>query len=452
MTSARTRARIGTSIAACVLAWLFVEQLTVIASIGNGLSHTADPYSEANAIRAAQHYAEKGFFVDAGLPHIVYGKRFPHNGWVVDLRRYPLPSGVYTRYPPIPDLLCGVFESLIGFEHLWAWRLIPMTFGLLATLSVFLLLRRVICPLTAGVMTLLLSSVPMATSHMHGLHMEGYAHSLLLTHLALLTRIVLSAETVSRRVFGAAFGLALLQGGLSFEYAFVVTGAAIPLYIVAGRTDQRVSIRNAIRLVALCGAGFAAAHVLHFLQVVSFYGSAPTAIQDYTERAVIRAVGFHAESYAMQAVHASMTYARLLWCNSVLPPLPNTPHFGPLLPLLSLVALLPLMPLVALLTPRAAIGGSTETEQRRRRALSLLPRGGALAMLFAYGLGWMWLFIMPSHATIHTHIVPRIFFLAYYVVALDVVLRLFRGTAGRSAAPLGPATRPTSASSGGGSG
>src|SRR5262249_54024433 len=147
----------------------------------------ADSFSEANAIRAAQHYAEYGFTIDAGLPHILYGDRFPKYGWkaVSD----PLPYGVYTRYPPLADLICGLLEKTIGFQHLWLWRFVPVSLGLIATFYVFFGLRQVLGSVPSAVMTLLLSIVPMATSHMHGLYFEGYAHAAFLAELVLITRI-----------------------------------------------------------------------------------------------------------------------------------------------------------------------------------------------------------------------------------------------------------------------
>jgi hypothetical protein len=40
----------------------------------------------------------------------------------------------------------------------------------------------------------------------------------------------------------------------------------------------------------------------------------------------------------------------------------------------------------------------------------------------SYAIGAIWLLVMPSHARIHTHIVPRIFFLSYFVVIFVVVM------------------------------
>lgn len=53
----------------------------------------------------------------------------------------------------------------------------------------------------------------------------------------------------------------------------------------------------------------------------------------------------------------------------------------------------------------------------------------AVFLLLAYGIGAVWLVAMPSYCIIHSHVVPRMFFLPYYVAVLAVALWLF-GTDG----------------------
>jgi len=417
-TRERDRARIGAAITACVLLWLLVQQLSVIAAIGNGLSPTADPYDEADAIRAAQHYVEKGFFVDAGLPHIVYGPRFPSDGWVIDLDQ-PLASGVYTRYPPLPELLCGLYEKVFGFEHLWAWRLVPLLVGLGAILFAFLALRSVLDPVVAGAMTLLLSSVPMITSHMHGLSFHGYAQALLLTQLAVLTRLLFSDQPPAAAAVGGIAGLTFVQGWLSFDHAFVVILAVLPLALLARDAGHEVKVRSVVLLLGVSGAGFATASIMHFAQVAWFYGSPSLALKDFVDRAVYRSLGEQGGSHITNVVRTSMVYTRLLWFapNAINPLLKNTSAFGPLLPLLSLVVLV----------PRLADGlvSSKSTPAGGLRSLVKSRGAAVLAMLLSYGIAWLWILVMPQHAGIHLHFVPHVFFLSYFIVVLDLMLRAF---------------------------
>ena len=416
-TASKTRSGAGEIIAGCTILWLLITQVLAIHGLDNRLSPhgspTADPFSEANAIRAAQHYADYGFTVDAGLPHIVYGDRFPGAGWVTDPLD-PLPSGVYTRYPPLPDLICGVLEKIIGFEHLWAWRIVPVFFGLMATAYAFLGLRQVLGPVPSGVMTILLSLVPMATSHMHGLHFEGYAQAAFLSELVLITRIFFSNDPPSKASQLGVFALGFLQGWLSFEYAFVVAGAAVPLALIAGANDHRIGASLTMRVVVLSVAGFTTAHLLHFLQVVDFYGSVSMALQDYSGRALYRIHGDNRSPeanypYWTQVVSNFHVYAELLWF--------SFDHFGPLLPLMSIAGGLQR-------NPRERISVS---DGLIKRSFSLISdRKALVAVVTSYAISAVWLVIMPSHARMHLHITPRIFFLSYFTAVLCVCSMLAR--------------------------
>jgi hypothetical protein len=404
---------LGTAIAVAVIVWLLLTQLFEIYHIRNGLSPTADPYSEANVIRAAEHYAKYGFLVDAGLAHIVYGDRFRNSGWTQDLYRFPLPSGVYTRYPPLPEIIAGMLEKIVGYR-VWVWRLVPVLLGLAATVYAFAALRRVLDSLAASGMIILLSIVPMVTSHMHGLHFEGYGHAAFLCELALLVRILFLDERPSRGAYMALFGLGFLQGWLSFEYVFVVSAAVVPLALVARAHGARVELRTVLLLLAVSGGGFVAAHLLHFLQVATFYGSISTALQDFSGRAMYRFAGEAQAPYLVQVAVNLVKYAVVIWFS------PNNQHFGALLFIVTLLVILREM-----MSARGASGLRTGT----RRGLAMLSdKRVVLPMVVSYAIAAIWLFVMPSHANIHTHIVPRVFFLPYFVVVLIFTLSVFQRT------------------------
>jgi hypothetical protein len=407
----RAAARLGTAIAVAVIAWLLLTQMFDIHRIGNGLSPTADPYSEANVIRAAEHYATYGFLVDSGLSHIVYGNRFRESGWTQDLYRYPLPSGVYTRYPPLPEIIAGTMEKIVGYRP-WLWRLVPVALGLAATVYAFVALGRVLGTLAAGSMVLLLSIVPMVASHMHGLHFQGYGHAAFLCELALLVRMLFLDRPPSRGEYAALFGLGFVQGWLSFEYLFVVSAAVVPLALVARTHGARVERRTVLVVLAVTGGGFVAAHVAHFLQVATFYGSAAAALQDFSGRAAYRFAGEAQPPYFVQVALNLVKYAVVIWFS------PDNHHFGALLFLVTVLVILQRM------TSDTWEGG------RRNGALSLLTmlseKQVVLPLVLSYGIAALWLFVMPSHASIHTHIVPRVFFLPYFVAVLIFTLSVFQ--------------------------
>ncbi len=401
---------VGGMIALIALVWLIITQVVAIATVGNGLSLTADPYSEADLVRSAEHYAKYGFLADAGLPHITYGNRFPSEGWVLDLKRFPLNNGVYTRYPPLPNWIGGVFEVTIGFQHLWLWRVVPITCGLLALAYAFFSLREVLNSLTSSLVLLFVAIVPMTATHLHGLHYEGYAQALFVMELALVTRCFFSDERFSARMLAGVSVIAFLQGCFSFEYLFVAAGAAIPLMLLAKAHGRRPEKRVVALIVIASTASYAVAHLLHFWQVAHFYGSFSAALQDFTARARYRFGGADDIPYTANVIRVLFVYGRLLlfW--------PINQHFGPLLTLLTGATCI-----------RWRLGGI----DARHSAFALrgITQAGAagrarLALIVSYGLAAIWLFAMPAHSLAHLHIIPRIFFLPYFVASLDVALQL----------------------------
>ena len=82
----------------------------------------------SDVVRSAEHYARYGFPADVGLPHTSYGNRFPNDGWLSQ-SIYISHLEVYTHYPPLPNWIAGLLEVTIGFQHLWLWRIVPITCG-----------------------------------------------------------------------------------------------------------------------------------------------------------------------------------------------------------------------------------------------------------------------------------------------------------------------------------
>lgn len=384
----------GDKLALLALIWLVAVQVSAVAFIGNGLSPTADPYSEADMVRSAQHYADYGFLADAGLPHIIYGNRFPDQGWVRDKDRFPLRQGVYTRYPPLPNLIGGLLEVTVGFQHLWLWRVVPISCGILALIYAYFTLRPVLGAMTASMALLFTAMAPMTSTHMHALHYEGYAQALFVAELALLARHLFSGEAITVRTLAALCINVFLQGCFSFEYAFIAAGAAIPLAGLARAYGRRVRSQTVVTIVILSAASFAIAHLLHFWQVTHFYGSMAAAWNDFSSRAAFRFSGADHVPYLSNVLAALLVYARILWLS------PESPHFGPLLALVSVAVL-------------------TGWGQRASRM-----KGVAGALKISYVLSAIWLFVMPSHSLIHVHIIPRLFFLAYFVASFDLALRI----------------------------
>jgi hypothetical protein len=394
-----------------VLVWLAATQIAEIRLLQNGLSRTADPFSEADAMRSSEYYVTHGFASNAGLPNVTYGARFPGAGSVLD----PLTGlyhGVYTHYPPLPNLLCGLFEITIGYAHVWAWRLVPVALALLATAFLFFSLERAFGGAVAGTASVLFAFTPMTVTYMHGLHFQGYAHALMLAELALLTTVAFEQERASAAQLAALAAIGFVQGWLSFEYVFVVTGAAVPVMLVARQRGRTVRASLVLSLVVAAGAGFAAANVLHLLQVARFHGTLAAAIRDFTNAGAQRIAGNGRASYPVHVLRVVGFYVKMLAIG------PNNRDFGGLLPAVTAGLLL--------------VAGTWRAAD-------------VTGMFAAYGLAFLWVVAMPNHAEDHTHFVPRIFFLAYYTAALACALRAGDWVTLRARSGTSPARGSTSA-------
>jgi hypothetical protein len=399
-----------------VIAWLVVLQVVELRHIGNGLSLTADPYSEANAFRAAEHYATKGFLVDTGLPHIVYGTQFPHEGWVIDLWRWPLPQGVYTRYPPLPDLVCGVFERFIGREYRVLWRVLPIALGLLALVFVYTRFRNPIGTLPAAGVVALLGVTPLTTTYLHGLHFQGYAHALAIVQMAVTASILLGARHPTVGEKAALGGLGLLQGWLSFEYLLLVSFMALPLYFVARAAGGRQDRQSVVWLVGLPAAGFLAAHALHLLQVAVFYGSLNDALQDYGGRMRFRLTDIYGAPHPYFWVLSTTGAAYLILLFTGDPA--GEAHFGVLLPILVLAAAGIYLVLSVYRLRMESVADEPSRGPPRNGGGRVRPAHALAAIGSAFVIAGGWLVIMPAHAISHVHVVPRVFILPYMTCAL----------------------------------
>ncbi len=248
------------------------------------LSPVADPFSEANALRAGEGYAEKGFLSNAGLPDLCYGDQFPGRGaWRVE--DFPLQftmsslkaDCIYTHYPPGPDLLAGLLTKICGLGNLGCFRLFPTAFGILSLAFFAWMIYSAIGPVRSAIMMLAIAVVPMASNMMHGLHYHSYAFSLILIQLGLLLNIFskrIELKTIHLFIF---FLIGFFQGWLSFDHFFIVSLSALPFALLYDRFDGK----RLFLAVSAPAIGFGLAHFLHFLQVYIYYdGSFAAAFDD----------------------------------------------------------------------------------------------------------------------------------------------------------------------------
>jgi hypothetical protein len=382
-------------------ALLALVQLRIIRDVGDGLVSFAvgDPFGEADALRSAEYYTTNGLTSNAGLPNILAGTRYPDAGWKAGLALdrtsadaradyVALTNGVYTRYPPLPNLVLGVLERMFGFRP-QLFRLMPAT-AMVAAFYLFAAALAGTLGAARGALGIALClALPMTMQYGVALHYQGYAHAVLLAYLAL----TLSANVhrwSAARSLSLAFIIGLIQGALSFEYVFLLAAVPLLVHLALGESAWQ----RTLGIAAAAVAGFGLAHAAHLWQVASFHGSLSAAIADLAGRARFRAQADGALAAGGVQSAVVVRYAREFLA-------PESRHFGGIALLVLLGALL-----------RVARGWWLD----RPRALRALG-----AILIALLSAHAWMIVMPQHALTHKHILPRLYFVPF-VIAMIVTL------------------------------
>jgi hypothetical protein len=375
---------------ALVVLVVFGQQLAYVIGLGDSLSPIADPFSEANALRAGEGYVEQGFSRNYGLPMVGYGDQFPETGFGLQ------GTAVYTHYPPGPDLLVGALTKLFGEQRAGRYRSAPLIVGLLSLGAFAGLLTRAFGALAAAGLLAGCALAPMFSNMMHGLHYQGYALGLFLVELGILIRL-LGPRAVDRsaRHFAALWALGFLQGWLSFDYCFLVTLAPLPLAILFRPPG---ALRRTALSILLLGAGFTLAHGLHFAQVAAYLGGVGPALADLLGSAQSRlGEPSWADRLELVGQYATVQASR-------------PEYFSWALPLVTIGSL------ALVILNRGTL---TVFEPARLRFAWHVRRGrSAGALAAAWCISLLWVAVMWEHALDHTHFVPRHYFLFYFVCLL----------------------------------
>ena len=274
-----------------------------------------DPFSEANELREVDGFYAQGFWHDAGLGNVLFGPRFPDEGFAQYVPRNPdgsfasptlherlpglttaeldeafkrqvtTPNGVYTHYPPGPEYVLYLDEAVLGPEPVSRLRLLPIAIGAAATVFFGLSVRRRFGAV-AGWIVIVASLTVVAFSDAHAnLHEYGYALSLLLVEIGVAIGL--------NRLRWPFLLLGFLQGWLSFDQFFLVVLAplAVELSLPVITPGYEIRWRLAVERCFLAGVGFGFAHLLHFVEVWAYYGSLSRAISDMHDSALWRVAG-----------------------------------------------------------------------------------------------------------------------------------------------------------------
>lgn len=368
----------------------------------NALS-PVDPFSEANALREVDGFRAQGLWHDAGLGNVLFGARYPDDGFVTvtgdPLARSVTPGGVYTHYPPGPAYLLLAATALLGPEPVARLRLLPLAVCAAAAVFFGLSVRQRFGPV-AGWLVMLPCGLAVPLHDVStSVHFTGYALALLQVEMAI------AIGCKAQRMLFLALGF--VQGWLSFDYAFLV--ALLPLAVEGAMPcispGHRIRWRLALQRCALASMGFVLAHGLHFAQVWVFHGSLAEAIADIGGAARYRA----GAEEAAGLLHFAEGAWRL-WNSHVMSPnllaMPTLLHptdpyvvrsfrfFG-----LTLGAWWPVVALVLL-------GADVWRWMRGRPARWLLARWCGVGII-GVGVSSMWWLAMQNHAANHEHLLYR---------------------------------------------
>lgn len=263
---------------------LVLKEIIYIQTFRNEVSPIADGYSEANTTRGGVFFFENGVTSFSGLPDILYGDLLLDKGSVPLMKAQgEIPHVAYTHYPPGPEYMAWIGYHIVGKGNFNALRFLPI---LLSVLAGYFFLSVNFGLLGGGIRGLIFSLMlilpPMFSNFMHGLHHQQYSFLLFQTQMAL--AILFCTKEVRKPLYLISFLLlGFFQGYLTFDYAFLASLFIIPFYIYFA-----APFFTLVGIGLASGISFTAAHLLHFYQVVNYYGDVQKALADFTDSAAHR--------------------------------------------------------------------------------------------------------------------------------------------------------------------
>lgn len=403
-----------------------IANIITVRDWGDQLS-PVDPYSEANQIRETHEFLDRGLWVNHGLGNVLYGNLYPKFGFAADAdgrAGHLEPDGVYTHYPPGPEYILYVSMKLLGPTPVSRLRIVPIVVGWLATIYFGLSLARRFGLGASMVVIVACTTLTPFYDAFTDLHLIGYACALLLVEIG----ICFGFNTMI--VPFACLGF--VQGWLSFDYGFLVifTPLAIEVSLPALCPGTTPRLRLALWRVLAAGTGFVAAHLLHFAEVVAYFGTLQAALHDMRSVAANRSGEGSSGALAYLLATARVLY--LYWFGDIVWPLTLVvPRVGPnqrfilqnprALHFLSFS----LGAWWLALTGFLAISGSSFI-QRPAWATDRLLRDWLVTSMCGVLTCSLWLIVMNNHAVVHQHLLFRHMFLAFLLMALFVINRIPR--------------------------
>lgn len=384
---------------------------------GNRLADV-DSYSEADALREVRHFLEDGVLQHYGLGTVYYPGMYPTEGFAhePDVSHFGVsPEGVYTHYPPGPEYLLYAAAKLFGLEPVSRLRLLPITVGRAATLFFGFAVRQRFGAAVGWIAMAACMITPTFTDGFVGLHCQGYAFALLLLEIG--------CAIGTGGTLAAFVPLGFLQGWLTFDYVFLVTVTPLAIELAMPQLDPSYQRRWRLAFIRsiLAGGGFAAAQLLHFLEVCAYLGSFAAALRDLASAASYRA--------GAETVHSPLNYMSDVMVNlwlyyyglhpfsiALAPPAPNE------IPNWSMFRFLGLSlgPWWLLITTGLLVWERLSPE----RDIERLRRGWHAVCLSGMLTTSLWLVVMVNHGVVHRHFLYRHLFLMFFFMVMFSACRI----------------------------
>jgi hypothetical protein len=372
----------------------------------HALSPIACPGCEKETILSGEVYAKEGFFSNAGLPYFSYN----------EARGRP----VYTHIPPGPNWVGGVYTKICGSGNLGCFRLIPTTFGVISFFLFAWFLLSNLSPAKSAAMMVAVAFVPMSYNMLHGLHYPCYTNSLLLIQLGLLLSIFKGKAGIDKLRLISLFMIGFLQGYFTWEYYFVVSFAAIPLAYIYSPLKQTEDKKRLFFVILALFSGFSFAHLLHFVQVSVYLGGIKEGFLELMRAGFIRGGGeglnykdFYWDGKFKSSVMMTGFMDRFMLLKQYIFTYTKQDIFFDLsFPKLLLLTALLFMVKDASLIVRKPISTVLKWTSYKRYFI---------AVLAALLINSLWIIIMYDDSATHYFVIPRHFFLTYFICILAIL-------------------------------
>lgn len=382
-----------------VLTLLIVKELVYIQTFRDNVSPIADGYSEANAIRGAINFHENGFLPTSGLPLFNHPTILTEIGNSKD-------TTAYTHYPPGPEYVNWFWMLFFGKGQFNLTRYVHMVLSFLIGFYFLQFFFNFVGGGLRGlVLGLLLCLPPMYSNYMHGLHYQQLAF--LILQIQIVVTLLYFKKNKALYLFGLLI-MGFLQGWLSFDFAFLASLHAIPLFILM-KDKLSLRVKHLILPPFLSGIGFTIAHGIHFYQVVNYLGSLENAIKDFTQSASHRANNSTSEAYLANPKYVSAEIGIFSVAKDFLYRVAGRGKYLAI----NLINFIWIM---------LALGFIKKIETKKFRFEFDVRTSDVLALAASILVSSMWSIIMRQHAHIHGFI-ARHYYFCYFFCCLILVMR-----------------------------